>query len=862
MRDNINVNTSALLFESFKNFTGGLNVERSNDTLKDSETTILQNVNLLSNGSIRRREGFPLSLASGDVPNTMTSSVFGLSQGMFKFKFADNTFMLIIADGGRIYATSVKGEVPSGYSYTMADISQDNAVAGVAWTFQPYTPIDAVQYNDKMYIVTGDRIGVLSKDNTKTYKFKLEDLQATKINEYQATYAGYNLYDSSSDITNIFYSKSAYTDSRFNAKIFAKGVIDKSVNSVPSYTFYVDAKVAGAPASYVDTLGYSELNLSVNNSQTFAGTPASYLVVFEQSTTGAAGSWTSAQSTVGATGANAQGTFRFVIGTGGITQRYFRARISTLSSGYVSVHVQPRFLLRPPVAGDTVRFICLWEADTGTYDPTSYTYQFEIKKFDDTSYPTTAYIPYGSANYFDYTFDGYGQFDIRATIRHSGTVYSKPAILTPVIIAPEGVSSPLTTSSLADEIKKCRRCLIHWNRLIIYYGDTLNYAGSSAPAVPNRIYVSELDDFGYFPVSGYIDLITDAAQPVTSIVRHRNQLVIFTISQIYSMTGQAPTNFSLALINDAVGCDQSRSVVVVDTDVFFANASGVYALRPSQYILNNFNITQISKGITPQYLEDFYRTAASCKLVGVFFSDNYYLMHTPTYSDTGNATNSQVICYKFYTRTRSWARDLISPSKSTDTNTARVGVLGFVMHEDRLYTMFSTEKTGVIARRTDIGYTYDGIGVYSDLNGSVYTMKARTKFFDFSASFNRKKLKRIYLLAKTNDGESSASVRDIDLYVTVEADGAEILDPSVGSVQIVGGYATWVVNSVPNFTFQLGTELGQWVLSVDPIGTIPISCEYVNIRGKARRIRLTIEHSEAVPCEIVSAGFQFRLKKP
>ncbi len=859
MRDNINVDTSLKLFESYRNFTGGLNTEYSNETLKDNETTILQNVDMASRGSMRKREGYKrVENNASAYASVSTTGVVGTGQGVFKYNIGSagsDGYIFIIAHAGKLYAGVSSYDslsVPSLPSQ-MADISADNG----GWTFQASYPIDAIQYNNKMYITTGTRIGVLEYDATKTSKFRVADLVASPINEYQATYTGYNLYNSSNDITNIFFNKESSLTGQFNIRVVSKGVIDTSVNTVPDYQFYNEATAATAPVSGVDVLGHTKLILSVTASKLSSGASSIFTVRFEQSADNI--TWTTpVQDDNGNTTATAQGTHVFTIGAvGGITQQYFRANITAYTVGHITVRTQPQFLLRPPVVGDTVRFWALWDANVGTY-ATPYDYEFEIKKFDDEAYPTVIAQVYSTKNYFDHVFDGYGQFDIRAKMKKSTSKTSNPAILSPITVYPSLQDVGIQVGSLANEIKKCTRCLIHWNRLILYSGSTVQN-----PAIPNRIYVSELEDFGYFPMSGYIDLITDAQQPITSIVRHRNQLVLFTPTQIYAMTGKSPSDYNLALINDQIGCTAGSTVSIVDNDIYFANPQGVHALRPNAYILDTFNVAMLSDKVSSFYESNLSQHGRYGESVySFYYADHYYMANR----DASYAYSPRPVLtmMKYHVPTRTWSTETIDGRGSTAIYNAYTGVQGAVVVNKHLYILYTSAGQPLDVGAAPYYYIsnlsvhFEGIDVYSDLYTKPYTMKVRTKFFDFNASFNRKKLKRLYLLVSTNDD----AAENIRLAVTVEADSQAILDPNVGSVSIVGGVATWIVTPTFNFDFDLGTLLGDWVLAVDALGAYPIACEYLNIRGKCRRIRLTVEHSDPSPAEVIAAGFQFRLKQP
>lgn len=885
MRDNINIDPSLKLFESYKNFTNGLNTESSNETLRDGETTILNNVELKSRGSMRKREPYKRVYCSTTTTNTpafiSASPLTKIGQGMFKFTRTEQlgssvvtSVVAIIAFNGKIYSATLGNDeysYPVSFPAGVTDISADNG----GWSFQTTAPIEAVQYRDKMYITTGERIGVLEYDSTKASKFSLTDLVASTINEFQASYTGYNLYNSSNDITNVFYNKISSVSNTFNVSLVSKGIIDTSVNTVPDYQFYLDQSTVAAPASYLTVTGYTKLILSVTVSKLATGALPNFRVRFEQSTDGITWNTPVLDDSANPT-ATAQGTYVFTIGAvNGITQPYFRANIiapvSGAMSGYVNVHVQPQFILRAPVVGDTVRFWAYWEADVAAHAPV-YDYQFEIKKFDDESFPATPSQAYSTVRFFDYTLDGYGQFDVRVTMKKASHT-SNPSTLTPFTVYPTAQSNEIGVTSLASEIKKCTRCLVYWDRLILYQGGT--YAFSQA--TPNRVYVSELGDFGYFPQSGWFDVITDAMRPVTSIIRHRGQLVLFTPSQIYTLTGKYPAEFNLSLINDTIGCEQGYTTAVVDNDILFAGRDGVYALRPSAYILNNFNVAILSDSVQNTYFATLNeQDSYGVNLIGYYFDDYYYI--TNRYDPLVSGTSVPFL--KYCVPTKAWGIDYVDPRNTNTMDSTKCGVAGIFVSGKRLFTLFtatgSPAGSGTLYSVATIATMYVNISEdvslpaylqadrlsFTDLYDKSYTMKVRTKFYDFSASFNKKKLKRIYILVKTNEGVTAANVEDIRLAVTVEADSQAVLDPNVGTVVTVGTVSTWVVTPTFNFNFEIGTQLGDWVLATDALGAYPIACEYLNIRGKCRRIRLTVEHSDPVPAEIVATGFQFRLKKP
>ena len=144
--------------------------------------------------------------------------------------------------------------------------------------------------------------------------------------------------------------------------------------------------------------------------------------------------------------------------------------------------------------------------------------------------------------------------------------------------------------------------------------------------------------------------------------------------------------------------------------------------------------------------------------------------------------------------------------------------------------------------------------VFTDA-GATYNMEIESKFFDLSASFNNKSLKRIYVLAKHYQTHS------VDLFVTVKADSSIVLSPDSGKVVDGPNGWYWQTTTEPNFEFLRGTAFGLWVLGESAFGDLELSVQKASIRGKCRRVKVYIKASSDKPCEIYGFAMQFKLKK-
>jgi hypothetical protein len=125
--------------EAYTRFDGGLNTSTSNDNLSDRELADLVNRDLSERGSNVRRTGFVKWL------NTPTGAS-GKNQGFFRYYKADGSYEDIQAVGGKLYKGNA--QLP---------------ITGLA-SFQTSRFIEAVQYNNSLFIATGS--GLVEYDGT------------------------------------------------------------------------------------------------------------------------------------------------------------------------------------------------------------------------------------------------------------------------------------------------------------------------------------------------------------------------------------------------------------------------------------------------------------------------------------------------------------------------------------------------------------------------------------------------------------------------------------------------------------------------------------------------------------------------
>lgn len=397
------------------------------------------------------------------------------------------------------------------------------------------------------------------------------------------------------------------------------------------------------------------------------------------------------------------------------------------------------------------------------------------------------------------------KYDLRVTIRKAGTTTPTPQYALTNYVVNQVEDKTQNTSRPVTGIQSCNKVRLHWDRLLLA-GDTDN---------PFQMYISDLNVPRYFPVSNTITFDTGKQEPVTSIIRYRDMLVVFTKTTIQTLVGKSPEDYRRSLIHDGIGCIAERSAAVTGNNIMFLSAEGIHMLKPNQFILEVMNVSRIDYPIKSSVVSD----ERACAMV---FDSQYWLCFP-----------SQSVIYRLYYDNAMWVRD-----KSSKLNFVEMAHYGSDVYE--------LSQSGQMYRQDR--------SLYADA-GEVYEAIMESKFLDLSASFNQKKLKRLYVLARH-------FAANVDLQVKVQADSEIILNPEDGEAVIENGYVAWKVVPTPNMHFYTGTVVGSWVVGKTPLGDIQISVQKASIRGRCRRVKVTFTHEDPVPCEIFGFGLEFKEKKP
>lgn len=433
-------------------------------------------------------------------------------------------------------------------------------------------------------------------------------------------------------------------------------------------------------------------------------------------------------------------------------------------------------------------------------------YKWEYKQSSETTWTVQHdFTPSLKANLM--RFDGTTAYDIKVTVRKAGEGTELPDLKSYTLSSYVVKATMDPPAFPVSGIQRCRKIMLHWDRLLMC-ADDLN---------PYQMYISDLQAPRYFPTSNTITFDFGKQEPITAVVRFQDLLVVFTRTTIQTLVGKSTDTYARFMIHDGLGCIAGRTAAVVGNNIIFLSQDGVYALRPNPYRIETLNVQRIDQSI--QHEIDTTQTDA-CAMS----HDSQYWLCYP---------QSKKI-YRYYYERKVWVLD----------ESPKLNISQFLISANQVYNLTTDARM----------YRHDR-EVFTDA-GVPYDMILESKFYDLSASFNNKKLKRLYILAK------HYKTYDVDLSVTVKADSAIVLTPE--TMDIVedttnGWYWRTVIS--PNFEFPRGTAFGTWLMGETPFGDTELSVQQASVRGKCRRVKITIVSSSNTPCDLYGFALQFKLKK-
>lgn len=826
-RQNIVPNPSQKLFEAYMDFSGGLNSEIANDRLKDTEFPIFENIDLSGRASAKRRYG-----------RDLLTSIAGNAQGMqWFYRSGQPAPDLFVAISGKLYVAN------NGSPSSLQQVPLTNA-DGTTFTFQSTLPIEMVQYKTSLFVATGTKLLEVAWGSNG---WAGSPVVAYKPSSLEVTNQGLNaLADNPASWITDLGAATVKIDS------ITCSPPNPVINQPADFTVHVE-KPSNLQLNYAwawrhtGSGTYAQLGTYQNNnaSLTLPDTGAVDIQVQTSKVNTNIGTWDDNQAdgwvnmiggsqwdsadgvgcgiVQGTTPCAEDGSLKswkdystpIDLSAGDTIDWYWTSYSSSTSSGdttpgafqinfYTAGNLTTPVLTIKSPGGEMGRGIGGgWIHDKVTYD-NSITGLNNIVRVGICGYETTSgnYIANSTGSYTINSNDTTTRVDnILAYNSNSSTTYSQTFQIV-------GVANPVTDPTTYANIQTCR--MVRYDE----GSDTLILGKDSV--YPGQIYVSNISNPRYFPVNGRIDFSHGTNDPITSFLRFQNYYMVFTKTSISVIEDLGSSSYSVKQVHSEIGCVADRSAKVVNNEVYFLSAEGIFKVTPHPYRPDIMQVSRIDWQMKSTITPD----TDACAIT----YDNQYWICFP----------SKLIIYRMYYDRSVWVKDTSS----------KLNISQFIQYGNEMYQLsadgniYTTNKT-----------RYDDAG-------EAYTMSLESKYFDLDASFNFKKLKRAYFLAH------SYSDHDINYNVTVTADGQTVLNPVETTFPIVNGVASIQQSTVPNVQFYGGTAFGTWLLGYSPFGAVNVSAKVLHVHGKARRVKVAFTHSDPVACELFGFGLEFKMKKP
>lgn len=823
-------------------FSGGLNVETSNEKLKDNEYTVLQNADLSARGSVKRRTG-----------RTKVGSIPGKGQGMFYFyRYGQDMPDIIVAVSGKLYnlATSQQIVIMNGTT---------------PFTFQTDLPVEAVQYRDSLFVATGTKLVEVTYDA----EFRAKVVEPYKPTVLEVINIGSNA---------IADSPSTWIQGKDGPTVMIEGITTSvpkgAVNAAVTFTAHVVKpsnvevgyqfsyrKTGTGPFGNTVSTDNNYANLTFNEVGGYDIQVATTQKVFIVDKIESSLLWQAApgfrvqQSTGYADAAGLLGEKCLIVTTGGtgtpdvtkpcayrdFTTPMDFSKANTLkwafsqynyngdnykwTADFNQLWLYTEGNLNEPVLKidgivGTSRIACsfpdggcgpLWNYATTVYNNSIAGLDKIVRIGFKSGDVGSTYIPFETSNI---TPDMRGDDDCSRLDDISMWMAGTTTSYTMQNFQVGGVLDPATDPETYKEIHTSRMIRLHWDRIIL--GKDMKY--------PGQLYISDLNNPRYFPMNKRIDFSIDRKEPITSVVRFKDYLVIFTKTTISLLLGkgpqdgeiQLPDTYSVKLIHDRIGCIADRSAQVVGNEIFFLGDDGLYTLRPNDYQINDLNVQRIDQNVKSLVRKDTNAAA--------IVWDNQYWICFPSTKEI----------LRMYYQTGAWVQDVSS----------KLNISQFLTYTDNLYNLTSD---GTV-------FIHDE-NVYSD-DGEAYEWIVESKYIDLQSSFDKKKLRRLFVVANYYEDHS------VPLFVRVYADSQIVLDPTVGEAILNdNGYVEWKSITEPNMHFYSSTRFGNWLMGRSLLGDSNIFINEAKVRGKCRRVKVLFNHKESHEVEIFGFGVEFKYKK-
>jgi hypothetical protein len=284
-------------------------------------------------------------------------------------------------------------------------------------------------------------------------------------------------------------------------------------------------------------------------------------------------------------------------------------------------------------------------------------------------------------------------------------------------ITPEELTDYQEEPFISLKTHTCNRITEHNGRLCLF-GSTTH---------PDWIFFSTISAKEYFPYSYALQFTNDLQEPVNSITKFMNILVVQSPSYTWGIKGDSPFPLSTAegeiyrkiTINPTIGCIAPHSVKNVRNQIYFLSKEGIFTLKALYAEDLRYNVDPIDRNIYNIVPRDTNAIAA-------YFDDQYWL-HFPNTGET----------LRYYVDKKAWVKDTYSAWHNFG------GIHKYINEEGRLrfITELSQFTSGGVIKIFDVELDYS---LPSDL-GTFFESKMTTAFLNQNHPFHPKNYKEAKL---------------------------------------------------------------------------------------------------------------------
>lgn len=203
-------------------------------------------------------------------------------------------------------------------------------------------------------------------------------------------------------------------------------------------------------------------------------------------------------------------------------------------------------------------------------------------------------------------------------------------------LTPQSVFTPPEANTTGGPIGK----------YIALYKDTLFVFGD--PTNPSRLYYSGggdmISDFSVGNGGGFIDISKNDGTIGTGMVAFKNTILVFKEDSIYQFSFQTTGLPSVTQINPAVGAISSRSIVVVENDVYFASRRGIFTVgNEPGFSFDVLRTNELSSRVRPIFQS--IETSRLPNIAAIYATTNNANLVIFSYTPAGGTTNTDALVF-------------------------------------------------------------------------------------------------------------------------------------------------------------------------------------------------------------------------